>query len=86
MSRIKAVTKDIDRNAEILLRGLREKGLEAPSYYANGQAEFPVAKADKATLAARDRLLAFTSELHDIVLGPRETLKELAWNVRSHKS
>lgn len=76
-----ALAKDIKRNVSLVVQGLEERGLQEPSYHANGQAEFPVARVDKATLDARERLLDLTGELRDIAFGPRETLKELAWNV-----
>jgi hypothetical protein len=80
-SRMSTLARGIKKNASLVVQGLEERGLQEPSYHANGHAGFPVARVDKATLDARDRLLDLTGELRDITFGPRETLKELAWNV-----
>ena len=72
------LARDIKKNASLVVQGLEERGLQEPSYHANGHVEFPVARFDKATLDARECLLDLTGEFRDITFGTSETLKELA--------
>lgn len=75
------LSKAIEDNTEILTERLRSRGLEAPSFQPSGLADFPLADADAEALRARDEIVALTQELHDLVLGPREALKNMAWDV-----
>lgn len=75
------ISKAIEDNTKLLADRLRSRGLEAPSYQPNGLADFPLGDADGEALRAREEIVALTQELHDLVLGPREALKNMAWDV-----
>lgn len=61
---------------------LTVKGLSAPSFDVDGLTELPISPADKAAYSARLKLIAATKELHDLAVGPKESLRHLAWDVR----
>ncbi|KAJ6779632.1 hypothetical protein PWT90_06494 [Aphanocladium album] len=63
-----------------LANSLSEKNLEAPSFDLGGAASFPLATLDLQSKTTRNELIALTRELHDLLVGPKDTLKNLAWN------
>lgn len=75
------LSKAIEEKTRILTDQLRAKGLGAPSYQANGLSDFPLNEVDDEAIKARQDIVALTKELHDLVLGPREWLKTMAWDV-----
>lgn len=79
VDRLTTLSRDIEEKTRFLANALRSKGLEAPSYQADGLSDFPLTEAE--AVKARLELVALTKELHDLVLGPRESLKALAWDV-----
>lgn len=81
VDRLTTLSRDIEEKTRFLTDALRSKGLEAPSYQANGLSDFPLTEAE--AVKARQELVALTKELHDLVLGPRESLKNMAWEVGS---
>ncbi|KAL7785870.1 S-adenosyl-L-methionine-dependent methyltransferase [Trichoderma ceciliae] len=78
------LSRAIEEKTRILTDTLRAKGLEAPSYDANGLSDFPLTEVDEEAMRARKEIVALTKELHDLVLGPRESLKNMAWEVISY--
>lgn len=81
VERLGRLSRSIEDNTRILTDRLRSQGIEAPSFDLDGLADFPLKDADTEALRARDEVVALTQELHDLVLGPREGLKNLAWDV-----
>lgn len=82
VDRLMTLSRDIEEKTRILTDILRAKGLEAPSYQANGLSDFPLTEVDEEAMDARQEIIRLTKELHDLVLGPRECLKNMAWEVR----
>ncbi|KAL7918558.1 S-adenosyl-L-methionine-dependent methyltransferase [Trichoderma austrokoningii] len=77
VDRLTTLSRDIEEKTRFLADALRSKGLEAPSYQANGLSDFPLTEPE--VVKTRLELIALTKELHDLVLGPRESLKNFAW-------
>lgn len=75
------LSRGIADNTRVLTERLRSRGIEPPSFQTSGLADFPLLETDTEALRARDQVVALTQELHDLVLGPREGLKNLAWDV-----
>ncbi|KAJ3495133.1 hypothetical protein NLG97_g3614 [Lecanicillium saksenae] len=67
-----------------LTNSLNEKHLEAPSYKLGGAASFPMEALDLQDKTIRNELITLTKELHDLLVGPKDTLKNLAWNSVSY--
>ncbi|KAL7941177.1 S-adenosyl-L-methionine-dependent methyltransferase [Trichoderma barbatum] len=84
IDRLTILSRDIEEKTRILTDTLRAKGLEAPSYQANGVSDFPLAEIGDEAIKARQEIVALTKELHDLVLGPRESLKTMAWEAISY--
>ncbi|UKZ83049.1 hypothetical protein TrVFT333_010850 [Trichoderma virens FT-333] len=78
------LSKAIEEKTRILTDTLRAKGLGAPSYQANGLSDFPLNEVGDEAIRARQEIVALTKELHDLVLGPRECLKTMAWDAVSY--
>jgi len=72
---------EISENTKILTEHLASNGLEAASFDVDGLDEFPISTNDEIPFKARLDLIAATKELHDISLGPKESLRYLAWDV-----
>ncbi|EHK26879.1 uncharacterized protein TRIVIDRAFT_140059 [Trichoderma virens Gv29-8] len=81
VDRLTMLSKAIEEKTRILTDTLRAKGLGAPSYQANGLSDFPLNEVGDEAIRARQEIVALTKELHDLVLGPRECLKTVAWDV-----
>ncbi|KAM0259370.1 hypothetical protein ACHAQJ_003402 [Trichoderma viride] len=81
VDRLTTLSREIEEKTRILTDALRAKGLEAPSYQANGLSDFPLTELDEETIKAKQEVVALTKELHDLVLGPRESLKNMAWEM-----
>ncbi|KAL6803347.1 S-adenosyl-L-methionine-dependent methyltransferase [Trichoderma sp. SZMC 28013] len=84
VDRLTILSKAIDEKTRILANKLRAKGLEAPSYHANGLSDFPLNEVDDEAIKVRQEIIELTKELHDLVLGPREWLKTMAWDAISY--
>ncbi|KAK5996560.1 Chlorophenol O-methyltransferase [Cladobotryum mycophilum] len=83
VDRLTTLSGAIDEKTRFLTDTLRAKGLEAPSFHAGGLSDFPLLDNEEANRARRE-IVALTKELHDLVLGPRESLKNLAWDTVSY--
>lgn len=83
VDRLITLSKDIEEKTRYLTDALRSKGLEAPCYKADGLSDFPLTEIE--AVRARQELVALTKELHDLVLGPRESLKNMAWEVSHNR-
>ena len=81
VGRLAKLSRDIERNTRLLTDRLQAQGQEAPSFNVGGLAEFPLEDNDTEAATAREDLMVQTKELHDLIQGPRETLKNFAWGV-----
>ncbi|KAK8138919.1 S-adenosyl-L-methionine-dependent methyltransferase [Apiospora sp. TS-2023a] len=78
MARLSALITD---TTKILTDFLAAKGIDAHSLSVDNLADFPVSPDDSKPFKARTELIEATRELHDIALGPRESLRALAWGL-----
>ena len=69
----------ITRETEKLDRYIRESGAPAPSFDIDGPLDFP--KLPDEIKAAREEVVRATKELGDLVTGPKEGVRWLAWGV-----
>lgn len=81
IERMKTLTHEIASKTEIVTNYLEVKGLEADSFDVNGLVQFPIPPEEAGPYIARLDLIALTKELHDIALGPNESLRYLAWDI-----
>ncbi|KAK8081788.1 O-methyltransferase [Apiospora saccharicola] len=78
MARLSALITD---TTKILTDFLAAKGIDAHSLSVDDLADFPVSPVDSKPFKARTEIIEATRELHDIALGPRESLRALAWGL-----
>ena len=81
LNSITKLSNEISECTKIITDYLESKGLEAPSFDVNGVAEYPIPPTAEAPFKARLKPIAATQELHDLALGPKESLRILAWGV-----
>lgn len=81
IERLEQLSALVSEKTQLLTDFLSTKGRNAPSLSADELAEFPISPDDSEPFKARMVLIEATRELHDIVLGPRESLRALAWGV-----
>lgn len=82
LERLVELGDGISSTARLLTSYLSSKGLDAASFDVDGLAEYPIPPEDKQAVNHRESLIAMTKELHDLALGPKESLRYLAWDVR----
>jgi len=80
INRMTTLAKEISEKTTIIVDYLTSRGLEAASFDVNGLAEFPIPPEDDVPFKARLDLAAATKELHDISVGPKESVRNLAWD------
>ncbi len=80
-TRLTELANSISENTKILTDYLAFKNLSAPSFDADGLTELPISPADKEAWTARSKLVAATKELQVLTVGPKESLRHLAWDV-----
>jgi hypothetical protein len=85
-NRITELSGKVAENSKIVTDYLVARNLPAPSFDADGRTGLAISPADKGAFAARSNLIAATKELHDPVLGPKESLRHLAWDVNMKSS
>ena len=81
VDRLSQLSKDIEQKTKILTDRLAANGQDAPSLQPGGLADFPLDPQDTATVEARQELITLTKELNELVQGPREVLRTMAWDV-----
>jgi hypothetical protein len=81
VAHITELASAITENAKIITDYLSSKNLPAPSFDVDGLSELPISPADGDAYVARSKLVAATKELHDLTVGPKESLRHLAWDV-----
>jgi hypothetical protein len=82
VQRMSALAEQIQQKTKIVTDFLTSKGLDAASFDVNGLSEFPISSDDAVPHKARQELIGLTKDLHDISVGPKESLRYLAWDVR----
>ncbi|ODA80852.1 hypothetical protein RJ55_03812 [Drechmeria coniospora] len=80
VGRLTTLSRAIEEKTKILADSLEAKGLGAPSFHPDGLADFPSAQLGPEAVQARADIISMTQELHDLALGPRESLKALSWD------
>jgi hypothetical protein len=80
-TRIVELSNIISENTTKINDFLAESGLPQLTFDAHGPADFPVPSANEDIQAARRAVVNATQELHVLMVGPRETLRWLAWSV-----
>jgi len=83
INRMTALAKEISDKTTIITEYLTSKGLEAASYDVDGLAEFPIPPDEEVPFKARLDLAAATKELYDVSVGPKQAVRDLAWDVSS---
>lgn len=85
LSRLIKLSENISRNSKLLSSYLVEKRLPQPSFAASAPPDGITIPHDEPTRKkldqARRELASATKELHDLSVGPREGVRELAWSV-----
>ncbi|KAI6710964.1 O-methyltransferase [Diplocarpon mali] len=80
-SRLLELAATITRETAVLDRVIKESGSPVPSFDVDGPPNFP--KLGEEVKRAREELLRATKELGDLVTGPTERVRWMAWDVRS---
>lgn len=80
-SRLTELTNIIATETKKIEAYFADNGLPNLSFDVNAPANFPVPSSEKEIHAARRSVINATQELHDLMVGPRETVRWLAWNV-----
>jgi hypothetical protein len=79
-TRIGELAEEISLTSKIITEYLAIRGLPPPSFDEDGFTELSISPADTEAYTARSKLVAATKELHDLAVGPKESLRHLAWN------
>lgn len=80
-TRLTELANAISENTKIITEYLAAKNLSGPSFDADGLTELPISPADKDAWTARSKVVAATRELQALTVGPKESLRHLAWDV-----
>jgi hypothetical protein len=72
---LQKLASDISASVEVLRKHIAENGLPQPSFDSNGPPEFPIIAEDAEATKARATLIDATKMLHDLALGPAETIR-----------
>ena len=75
------VSERISKNTAFLQHFLTTRGLPTPSFNIDTPREFPNPDNERAVELVRERILADTKTLFDLVIGPVERLKWGVWQV-----
>lgn len=78
VAHITALAQAILAKTQYLTKSLARKDPDAPS---DNSSKVAFDKLDLEDRAVRSELITLTQELHDALVGPKDTLKNLAWNV-----
>ncbi len=81
VTHLAALSDAIQKKTALLTSSLHEKHLDAPSFELGGSTSFALDQLDLQDKTTRNELIALTRELHDLLVGPKDALKNLAWNV-----
>jgi hypothetical protein len=79
--RIVELSNEVATHTKTISEFFTSKGLEAPSFDVNGLDTYPISPDDGAPFIARLALIDASKELHELALGPKESLRYLAWEL-----
>jgi len=80
-SRITQLADEISQTSKIIADYLASKNLPAPTFDEDGLTELSISPDDKEAYSARSKLVAATKELNALAVGPKESVRHLAWDV-----
>jgi hypothetical protein len=80
-SRLVELTDIISTNTKKIDEYFAAEGLPKLTFDADGPPDFPVPNKNEEIAGARRAVVNATQELHDLMVGPRETIRWLAWSV-----
>lgn len=81
MSRLSELTALIQRETGKIEQYLAANGLPALSFDPHAPLDFPVPASNTEIQQARRAVINATQELHDLMVGPSESMRWLAWSV-----
>lgn len=65
---------------------ISSNSLTPPSFGSDGPLDFPIPPNEQSLQETRRAVINATSQLQDLLIGPRERMRWLAWTVHSHLS
>lgn len=71
----------ISHSSKIITDYLVSKNITEPSFDEDGLTALQISPVDSQAYAARATLIAATKQLHDLAVGPKESIRHLAWDV-----
>jgi hypothetical protein len=80
-SRLTELTDLISTNTKTIEQYFADNNLPSLSFDITAPKDFPVPTANAALQQARRTVINATQELHDLIVGPRESLRWMSWNV-----
>ena len=83
-SRLIELTEIIAANTKKIDEFFKSEGKPELSFTADGPGDFPVPSSNTEIQEARRAVVNATQELHDLMVGPRETVRWLAWSVSTY--
>lgn len=83
MASLTALASTISTETEKLAKYIKENDLPDPSFAVDGPASFPVPVENTELQSSRMALMRAAEDLSTLALGPVESLRWQAWNVRS---
>jgi len=81
-SRLTELTNIIATETEKIDQFFAKNGIPHLSFDPDAPADFPVPSSNAEIQEARRTIVNATKELHDLMVGPRETIRWMAWSVR----
>ncbi|XWW98370.1 hypothetical protein V2A60_006370 [Cordyceps javanica] len=84
VTHLATLAEAIQTKTALLTSSLDEKRLDAPSFELGGSTNFPLDEVDPKDKDTRSELIALTKELHDLLVGPKDALRNFAWNSISY--
>jgi hypothetical protein len=85
-SRMLELTEIIAANTKKVDEFFRAEGMPDLSFNVDAPGDFPVLSSNTEIQQARRAIVNATQELHDLMVGPRETVRWLAWSVSTYIS
>ncbi|KAK4167528.1 O-methyltransferase-domain-containing protein [Cladorrhinum sp. PSN259] len=81
VTRLTFLANEISKNTSIITEYLTSKSLPATSFDPAGLAELPIPLEETIPFKARLDLASATKELYDLTLGPKQSLRDLVWDL-----
>jgi hypothetical protein len=81
VSRLTELTDIISINTKRIVQYFADNGLQNLSFDVTAPGDFPVPTANAEIHQARRAVIHATKDLYDLMVGPRESLRWMAWSV-----